>query len=92
MSTVNVTLRIDDKLKSDAEALFTDLGLSFNSAMNVFLRQSVREQRIPFTLKRDIPNDVTLTAIEEVRQMKEKNKPIGKTYTNVDSMMEDILS
>lgn len=91
MSTVNVTLRVDEELKSEAETLFSDLGLTFNSAMNVFLRQSVREQRIPFVLKKNIPNADTLEALEEVRKMKE-DPSIGKTYSDVDAMMEDLLS
>ena len=91
MSTVNVTLRVDDKLKTEAEELFSDLGLSFNAAMNVFLRQSVREQRIPFTLQRDVPNEITLAAMDEVQRMKE-DPSLGKSYTNVDEMMEDLLS
>ena len=91
MSTVNVTLRVDDKLKTEAEELFSDLGLSFNAAMNVFLRQSAREQRIPFTLQRDVPNEITLAAMDEVQRMKE-DPSLGKSYTNVDEMMEDLLS
>ena len=90
MSTVNVTLRIDEALKKEADDLFSDLGLTFNSATTVFLRQAVREQQIPFTIKREIPNAKTLAAIKEVEEM--KNQPSKyKSYSDVDEMMEDLL-
>lgn len=46
--TSNINIRIDDKLKKEAEKLFNDLGINMSSAINVFLKQSVREQKIPF--------------------------------------------
>jgi DNA-damage-inducible protein J len=37
-----------------------------------------------------VPNNETIEAIEEVRAMK-KNPSLGKTYTNVDDMMKELL-
>lgn len=45
--------------------------------------------RIDETLK--IPNEETLEAIEEVKQMKE-NSSMGKSYTGVDEMMKELLA
>ena len=90
MGTVNVTLRVDEQLKKQADSLFSDLGLTFNSAMTIFLKQSVREQQIPFILKREVPNSTTLKAIKEVDDMK-KNPSKYKSYPDVNSMMEDLL-
>lgn len=63
MNNVNVTLRIDEQLKKQAEELFSDFGLSFNAAITMFLKQAVREQRIPFELTRN--NTATVTATNE---------------------------
>lgn len=52
MANINVTIRIDKKLKTQADELFRDLGLSFSSAITMFVKQAVREQRIPFEVKR----------------------------------------
>lgn len=90
MGTVNVTLRVDEQLKKQADSLFSDLGLTFNSALTIFLKQSVREQQIPFILKREVPNTTTLKAIKEVEEMK-NNPSKYKSYSDVDSMMEDLL-
>ena len=44
----NLTIRIDEKLKADAEALFASLGLDLNQAITIFLRQSILERGLPF--------------------------------------------
>ena len=53
MANVNVTIRMDENLKKQAEELFADFGLSFNVVMVMFTKQSVREQRIPFEITRN---------------------------------------
>ncbi|MDO6994209.1 type II toxin-antitoxin system RelB/DinJ family antitoxin [Brachyspira innocens] len=46
-----VTIKIDDKLKNEADKLFNDLGLDFNTAINIFLRTSINNQSIPFKIE-----------------------------------------
>lgn len=90
MSTVNVTIRMDDELKKQAEELFSDLGLSMTAAFIAFTRQAVREQRIPFNISRNVPNTETIAAIKEVDRMK-LNPQEYKGYNNVDDMMRELL-
>ncbi|GHV60349.1 DNA-damage-inducible protein J [Campylobacterota bacterium] len=45
-----VNIRIDDTLKCESERLFGLLGLNLTTAFNIFLKQAVREQRIPFEI------------------------------------------
>ena len=61
------------------------------TAFNIFAKKAVREYRIPFEISGDIPKAETLEAIEEVKRMKE-DRALGKTYTDVDQMMEELLS
>ena len=90
MATTNITMRIDEELKAQAEELFADLGLNMTSAFTVFVKQAVREQRIPFMLSRESVNAETLEAMEEVKQMKQ-HPEFGKSYTDIDEMMEELL-
>ena len=53
MKSVNITFRIEEDLKKQAEDLFSDLGMSLSTAFHVFLRQSVREQQIPFQISKN---------------------------------------
>ena len=48
--TTSMNLRIDKNLKKDAETLFETLGINMTTAINIFLKQSVREQGIPFRI------------------------------------------
>lgn len=91
MATTNITMRIDEDLKMQAEELFADLGLNMTSAFTIFVKQAIREQRIPFTISREVPNEETLEAIEEVKRMKQDSS-IGKTYDDVDGMIKELLA
>ena len=59
MATTNVTIRMDKELKSQADELFSALGLNMSTAMGVFCRQAVRLGKIPFELAVDMPNAET---------------------------------
>ncbi len=48
--TTSLNIRIDKELKEQAEAFFNELGLNMSSAFIIFVRQSLREGRIPFEL------------------------------------------
>ena len=60
------------------------------TAINAFIKQAVREQGIPFTISRNVPNSDTLAAMEEVKKMKE-NPDDYKGYDDVDTMFKEIL-
>lgn len=48
-----ISMRMDDDLKKQAEALFEDLGLSISAAVTVFFKQSLRQGGIPFEITTD---------------------------------------
>ena len=84
MKNVNVTLRVDEDLKKQADELFSELGLNLTTAFNIFLRQSVREQQIPFQVTRNVPNTVTLAAMDAA----EKGEDLYGPYDSVSNLME----
>lgn len=45
-----LNIRIDDNLKDQGEKLFQNLGMTFSTAFNIFVSQSVREGGIPFSV------------------------------------------
>lgn len=91
MATTNISMRIDEELKKQAEELFNDLGMNLTTAFTIFAKQAVREQRIPFSISREIPNEETIEAIKEVQEMKQ-NPLSGKSYADVDEMMKELLA
>lgn len=85
--TSNINIRIDDKLKKEAEKLFNDLGMNMSSAINVFLKQSVREQKIPFEIRKEYPNYDTDMAIAETNSTDYND---SKTYDSVDELFKEL--
>lgn len=64
METTNLNIRTDKDIKSAAEKIFEQLGLNMTTAVNVFLREVIRENGIPFRLVLS-PNETTAAAMEE---------------------------
>jgi DNA-damage-inducible protein J len=48
----SLNIKIDRDLKTEADKLFSDMGMNLTAAVNVFIRQAVREQAIPFRNER----------------------------------------
>ncbi|MCR3922449.1 MAG: type II toxin-antitoxin system RelB/DinJ family antitoxin [Firmicutes bacterium] len=91
MAQTNINIRMDAYLKREFDELCNDLGLTMTAAFNVFAKTMVRQQRIPFEVSMDVPNADTIAAMEEVEQMK-KNPAVGKSYTDVEQMMKELLT
>lgn len=89
-STTNITIRMDAELKKQAEQLFSELGMNMTTAFNIFLRQAVRQQKIPFEISLDTPNAETIAAMEEADRI--TRDPSVKSYKSVDEMIKDLLS
>ena len=89
MATVNMSIRMDTELKKQADAMLSDMGLNMTTAMNMFLRQVVRQGRIPFEIATDIPNSETLAAMKEVDDMINGKIP-AKKYTSTDELFKDL--
>ena len=66
MANANLSIRVDKETKEKANELFNKFGLTMTTAVNMFLKTAIRENRIPFELKlEEEPNEVTMKAIEE---------------------------
>ena len=57
-----VNIRIDDNLKQEGDRLFNELGISFSSAVSMFVSQAIRERAIPFRITVDAPISLTLAS------------------------------
>jgi addiction module RelB/DinJ family antitoxin len=57
-----VNIRMDDRLKEEGEKLFRELGLTFSTAVTVFVSQAVRERGIPFRITEKRVKGITLAS------------------------------
>ena len=84
MAVTNLNIRTDKEVKESAEMIFTELGLNMTTAINMFLRTTIREHGIPFSLKLDVPNSTTEAAIEEGRRI--AGDPNVKGYSSIEEL------
>lgn len=88
MSTTNLNIRTDKEIKKQAEEIYSKLGLNMSTAVNLFLRASIRENGIPFDLKLNTPNKETIEAIEEAKSIA-KDENI-ESFDNIDDLRESL--
>lgn len=65
-NTTQVSFRIDEDVKQNAERALNDMGLTMSAAITVFLKKVGREHRIPFELTADpFYSDENMTRLEK---------------------------
>ena len=88
MAKVNTNISIDKNLKKQAVELFDQFGLDFSTAISLFLSQAVREQKIPFEIRMNVPNPTTIAALNEYDEMK-KDKKKYKRYDSFEEILKE---
>ena len=93
MSNTNINIRTDSEVKAQAQALFAQFGLDMTTAVNMFLRQAIRERAIPLDLRLDAGDPFfthpvnrarLLETIEEYRSG--KGETVVKTMEELEAM------
>ena len=74
-----IQIRVEDDLKSKADALFADLGTDTTTAIRMFLKQSVMRNAIPFEIKR--VEDPCYNEHNQIRITNSIEKAERKEYT-----------
>ena len=90
MSKVSTNINLDPDLKKSAQELFSDLGMDLTTAVTIFLKQAVLNQGIPFEIKREIPNQTAINALNEYYEMKEHPEKY-KRYSSFKEAMSEVL-
>ena len=62
MAGQSTNIKIDPELKKEAQKLFSELGMDMTTAVNIFLRQAVREQAIPFRVGEPVRADADVAS------------------------------
>lgn len=90
MSTsTNVTVRMDSDVKRECEGIYGALGMNLSTAINVFLRKSIREGGFPFDVRLDDrPNRETMAALLEADRI--AKDPATKRYHSTRELFADL--
>ena len=84
----NISIRMDSELKKQADLLFEELGMNITTAFNIFVRQTLREGKIPFDISINNPNKRTVAAMIEAERI--AKDPSIKGYTDMDELFADL--
>lgn len=66
MAKVSTSISLDVDVKDRAQSILGELGLDLSTAVGLFLRQTIREKRIPFEVSLNVPAEVTGNHNEKV--------------------------
>ena len=89
--TTNLSIRIDRGLKDAADQIFNEMGLNLTTAINIFVRQAVRQKKIPFEIALDAEQSKNVSrsdafiAIERIRENAERNGTAGMSMDEIDA-------
>lgn len=83
-----ISIRMDADLKAQADALFAELGMSISTAFNIFVRQALREGKIPFEISLNQPNKETIAAMLEAGRI--GKDPAVEGYDDLDELFSEL--
>ena len=86
MAQTNISIRIDEGIKKQFDEFCEEIGMNMTTAINIFIKRVLREQRIPFALSISDYNKETQKAIEDA----ENGIGLSKVYNNIDELFEDL--
>ena len=86
--TTNINIRMDADLKSQADILFAELGMSLSTAFNIFVRQALREGKIPFDISLNQPNAETIASMIEAERISKDATVNG--YTDLNELISEL--
>jgi DNA-damage-inducible protein J len=84
MAITNINIRVDSDIKAQSQSLFENLGLDMTTAINMFLRQALKNRAIPFEISErpanpDVRNDSKMKE-ESIRKAQAFADSLSKKY------------
>lgn len=89
VDTTNLNIRMDKDVKDQAEAFFGELGMNMTTAINIFVRQSLRMRKFPFEIS--LPPDPfygesNMAVLRESIRQANEGKFVTKTLEELRAM------
>lgn len=89
MAKISTSISLDAEVKDVAIPILYELGLDLSTAVGLFLRQTIRERRIPFEVSLNVPNNVTIAAMQEAEEMR-RNPDKYRRYASIDDLIREV--
>lgn len=86
MNTAVINIKTDRVIKSKAQAIAEELGLSLSAVINALLKQFVRTKRLNVTARPEIPSPYLIKALKESEEDVKKGR-VSPAFTNTKDMI-----
>ena len=90
MASATIAFRVKPEIKRRADILFSRLGMTTSTGMNILLMQTIAHRGFPFPItleaNDEVPNETTRAAIDDL----DANRNLSR-YASVDEMLKDVL-
>jgi len=80
-----MSIRLDSEVKEQAQQVFNNLGMDMTTAINIFLRQAIQYQGLPFDVRLD-ENRQLLQVLTDLDQ----NRNMSQSFESVSDLMENL--
>jgi addiction module antitoxin, relB/dinJ family len=80
-----MSIRLDSEVKEQAQQVFNSLGMDMTTAINIFLRQAIQYQGLPF----DVRLDESRKLVEVLADL-DQNRNMSQSFVSVSDLMEDL--
>ena len=85
MSKTSMSIRLDSEVKEQAQQVFSNLGMDMTTAINIFLRQAIQYQGLPF----DVRLDESRNLLEVLTDL-DQNRNMSQSFESVSELMENL--
>lgn len=90
MAQTTVSVRMDDTLKKDFDAVCNDLGLSMTTAITLLAKKMTREKRLPFEVSLDPFYSISnMNALNESIEQMEQGRTVTKTLDELEALANE---
>ena len=86
MATVPTQIRIDSDIKKQVTALFSSLGMDMSGAVNIFLRQCIIHNGLPFAVEAPKYSEEVIGAMAEAKRISRDDSV--KSYSSLEALKE----
>ena len=88
--TASITVRLEPDIKSMAEKIYSDFGITISDAINIFLHKSVQIGGLPFSMRQPRYNAATMAAMQEAEDVSTGKIP-AKTIILPESFLMNLM-
>lgn len=90
MAQTTISIRMDDALKKDFDAICSELGMTMSTAVVMLAKKMAREKRLPFEVSVDpFYSESNLKALSESVEQMRTGRTVSKTFEELEKLADE---